>query len=72
MKYYEDQQVHRFEKNPINKGIIKLICNDQTFKRVKQNIVGGPSIVFNRYQEKDITQIEKVKYDPVKQEFYIS
>ncbi len=29
---------------------------------MKDNIVGGPSIVFSRYQEKDVTKIRGVEY----------
>ena len=30
---------------------------------MRANIVGGPSIVFHRYHEKDITKIQRVHYD---------
>ena len=42
-------------------SLFKEKDEDQYFK-MKDNIVGGPSIVFSRYQEKDVTKIRGVEY----------
>lgn len=31
--------------------------NEELFFKYKDNLVGGPSIIFNHYQEKDVTRI---------------
>ena len=36
--------------------------NKQVYNLMKENIVGGPSIVFHRYHEKDVTKIQRVHY----------
>lgn len=36
------------------------------YRMLKDNIVGGPSIVFHRYHEKDITHIRPAEYDDPK------
>ena len=43
----------------------------RVFYKIKQNIVGGPSIVYHRYHEADVTQINRVQYnEETKQWFY--
>ena len=37
--------------------------NKNVFELIRKNIVGGPSIVFHRYHEKDVTQIQQTHYD---------
>ena len=45
--------------------------NKRVFYKIKQNIVGGPSIVYHRYHEADVTQINRVHYnEETKQWFY--
>jgi hypothetical protein len=33
--------------------------NEELFFKYKDNLVGGPSIIFNHYQEKDVTRIRQ-------------
>lgn len=34
----------------------------EIYSEVRKNLVGGPSIVFHRYHEKDVTKIRAVEY----------
>ena len=36
--------------------------NSDLYHTVKSNIVGGPSIVFHRYHEKNVTRIRELEY----------
>ena len=53
-----------FDLKDNNSVDIPLISteNQDLYHTVKQNIVGGPSIVFNRHHEKDVTKIREVDY----------
>ena len=37
--------------------------NKDAFYKLKNNIVGGPSLVYHKYHEKDVTTIDRVYYD---------
>src|SRR4029079_3789961 len=40
------------------------------FYKLKNNIVGGPSIVYHRYHEKGVTKINKIHYNEKTKEWY--
>lgn len=44
--------------------------NKTVFYKLKNNIVGGPSIVYHRYHEKGITKINRVHYNHERREWY--
>ena len=41
--------------------------NQIAYDKIKNNIVGGPSIIFHRYHEKDKTKIQKIHYFGINQ-----
>ena len=68
-KFYRKKALLRFAKTH---PMIYLIDekNKRAFYKIKNNIVGGPSIVFHRYHEKDETKINRVQYDVDTQQWY--
>ena len=44
--------------------------NKRVFYKIKNNIVGGPSIVYHRYHEKGATKINRVHYNQASKEWY--
>src|SRR5271165_4520463 len=68
-KFYRRKALIRFAKLEQSSGLIHpmMYLIDETNKRVfyklQQNIVGGPSIVYHRYHEKDKTTIDRLKYN---------
>ena len=44
--------------------------NKKVFNLMKDNIVGGASIVFHRYHEKNVTKIQRVHYDKENNRWY--
>ena len=44
--------------------------NKKAFYKIKNNIVGGPSIVYHRYHEKGKTNIDRVHYNKETKEWY--
>src|SRR5271157_4688653 len=68
-KFYRKKALLRFAKNH---PMIYLIDekNKRAFYKIKNNIVGGPSIVYRRYHEKDKTNIDRVHYNKETKEWY--
>jgi hypothetical protein len=68
-KFYRKKALLRFAKtHPMIHLIDKK--NKRVFYKIKNNIVGGPSIVYHRYHEKGITQINRLHYNQKKNEWY--
>ena len=44
--------------------------NKRVYYKMKNNIVGGPSIVYHRYHEKDETKINRVHYNKETKQWY--
>ena len=44
--------------------------NKRVFYKIKNNIVGGPSIVYHRYHEKGITNIDRLHYNEKTKEWH--
>ena len=44
--------------------------NKRVFYKIKNNIVGGPSIVYHRYHEKGKTNIDRVHYNKETKQWY--
>ncbi len=62
--FYREKALERYDKNyPLIRIINKE--NHEVFYKLKKNIVGGASIVYHRYHEKDVTQITRVHYDQI-------
>ena len=61
MKFYRKKALLRYSKEH---PLIYLIDeeNKEVFYKLKSNMVGGPSVVFHRYAEKDKTEIRKPFY----------
>ena len=61
-KFYRRKALLRFAKSH---PMIYLIDekNKRVFYKIKNNIVGGPSIVYHRYHEKGKTTIDRVHYN---------
>ena len=61
-KFYREKALERFDKKY---PLIRIINekNHEVFYKFKKNIVGGASIVYHRYHEKDVTQITRVRYN---------
>src|SRR5271165_5108450 len=61
-KFYRKKALLRFAKSH---PMIYLIDekNKRPFYKIKNNIVGGPSIVYHRYHEKGKTNIDRVHYN---------
>ena len=49
--YLDTQPIHLLDEK-----------NKDLYKTIKQNLTGGPSIIFNRHQQKDVTRIRKNVY----------
>ena len=60
--FCKEKVIRRFTEENENK-LIFLVTKGELFHLFKKNIVGGPSIVFHRYHEKDVTFINKITYD---------
>jgi hypothetical protein len=60
-KFYRRKALLRFAKN---NPMIYLIDkkNKEVFYKIKNNVVGGPSIVYHRYHEVGQTKIDRVHY----------
>src|SRR5271166_1587966 len=68
-KFYRRKALLRFaKKHPM----IYLIDekNKRAFYKIKNNIVGGPSIVYHRYHEKGKTNIDRVHYNKETKQWY--
>jgi hypothetical protein len=68
-KFYRQKALLRFaKKHPM----IYLIDekNKRVFYKIKNNIVGGPSIVYHRYHEKGKTNIDRVHYNTATKQWY--
>ena len=61
-KFYRRKALIRFAKSHPMMYLIDE-TNKRVFYKLQQNIVGGPSIVFHRYHEKDKTTIDRLKYN---------
>jgi hypothetical protein len=61
-KFYREQALIRYSKE---NALIFLIeeKNKDVFKLLKNNVVGGASIVFHRYHEADLTKIKRPIYE---------
>ncbi|HLX53662.1 MAG TPA: hypothetical protein VKR58_06960, partial [Aquella sp.] len=61
-KFYRRKALVRFAQTH---PMIYLIdeSNKKVFYKLKNNIVGGRSIVYHRYHEKGLTTIDRLKYD---------
>jgi hypothetical protein len=59
VKFYRQKALERYDKLY---PLIRIINNEnnEVFYKLKKNIVGGASIVYHRYHEKDVTQITRV------------
>ena len=70
-KYYRKRAFLRYDKEF---PLIRIVDNEnrEVFYKLKQNIVGGPSIVYHRYHEKDVTQITRVHYSENKSWYHES
>ena len=68
-KFYRRKALLRFAKNH---PMIYLIDekNKRAFYKIKNNIVGGPSIVYHRYHEKGKTNIDRVHYNKETKQWY--
>lgn len=68
-KFYRRKALLRFAKN---NPMIYLIdeTNKEVFYKMKNNIVGGPSIVYHRYHEVGQTKINSVHYNQESEELY--
>lgn len=70
-KYRSDQNFNEFKRKQAlfryarDNPMIHLIdeANKEVFQKLRDNIVGGPSIVFHRYHEADKTTIQRPVYD---------
>jgi hypothetical protein len=61
-KFYRKKALLRFaETKPMIYVIDK--ANKEVFYKLKENIVGGPSIVYHRYHEVGATKINRLHYD---------
>lgn len=61
-KFYRKKALQRYDRmNPL----IHIIDtkNHAVFYKFKENVVGGASIVYHRYHEKNITKITRIRYD---------
>ena len=68
-KFYRKKALLRFAKfHPMIHLIDKM--NKRVFYKLKSNIVGGPSIVYHRYHEKGVTEINRLHYNQEKNEWY--
>jgi len=68
-KFYRQKALLRFAKtHPMIHLIDKK--NKRVFYKIKSNIVGGPSIVYHRYHEKGITEINRLHYNQEKHKWY--
>lgn len=68
-KFYRKKALLRFaETHPM----IHLIDerNKRVFYKIKKNIIGGPSIVYHRYHEKNVTKINRVHYNAETKKWY--
>ena len=68
-KFYRKKALLRFAKTH---PMIHLIDNKnkRVFYKIKNHIVGGPSIVYHRYHEKGVTKIDRVHYNKESKEWY--
>ena len=68
-KFYRKKALLRFAKTH---PMIHLIdkANKRVFYKIKSNIVGGPSIVYHRYHEKDVTEINRLHYNQEENEWF--
>ena len=68
-KFYRRKALLRFAKiHPMIYLIDEM--NKRVFYKIKNNIVGGPSIVYHRYHEKDKTKINRVQYNQDTKQWY--
>ena len=67
--FYRRKALLRFAKN---NPMIYLIDenNKEVFYKIKNNIVGGPSIVYHRYHEASQTKINRVHYNQEAKQWY--
>ena len=67
--FYRRKALIRFAKDH---PMIYLVGekDKRVFYKLKQNIVGGPSIVYHRYHEKDKTKIDRLHYDKSQSRWY--
>ena len=68
-KFYRKKALIRFANSH---PMINLIDekNKRVFYKIKNNIVGGPSIVYHRYHEKNKTKINRVHYSLDTKQWY--
>jgi hypothetical protein len=68
-RFYRKKALLRFAKT---KPMIHVIdeANKEVFYKLKQNIVGGPSIVYHRYHEVGKTKINRLHYDQRKKQWF--
>ena len=68
-KFYRKKALLRFAKtHPMIHLIDKK--NKRVFYKIKNNIVGDPSIVYHRYHEKGLTKINRVHYNQERNKWY--
>jgi len=60
-QFYRSEAFKRYDKqNPLIHIIIEQ--NKLVFEKLKSNMCGGLSLVFHRYHEKDVTNIQRCEY----------
>ena len=68
-KFYRKKALLRFAKDHPMIYLID-VKNKKVFYKIKNNIVGGPSIVYHRYHEKGKTNIDRVHYNKETKQWY--
>ena len=69
-KFYREKAMIRFSREV---PLIHLIDEDnkEVFYKLRESICGGLSLVFHRYHEKDVTKIQRTKYDEENDSWYV-